>query len=259
MTNLADYMLNVIYRQDQDAPVLIGSSTQPRNFYAIRPRTADGKFFFETWDGEISLDNVNYDRTEISGNFNPARLYQQFGTNAEFRQLVADRVYKFFFNGGALTPQATAARYQNLVNQINVSIVGESARWGDAQAPSQPAMRDTDWLTEINGLFNNYFPQRAASSSISSRRISPFSIPCRPSRKSTMSSGMAAPSPPAQSQPFRSQRAGWNHLLHHRRLRPAPGRRCDFAQCHPLRWRIPDKPEPDRQHAHQERHDLVPH
>jgi len=162
VTNLADYMLSIIYRGDQDAPTLIGNGIQPRNFYAVRGRANNGLFQFQTWDGELSLDNLTIDRTETAGNFNPARLYQQLRTNPEFRQLVADRVYKHFFNGGALSPEATKARYQELVNEINVSIVGESARWGDSKR-TLPAMRDTDWLGEVNWLLNTYFPQRTAN------------------------------------------------------------------------------------------------
>ncbi|HEY7115583.1 MAG TPA: lamin tail domain-containing protein [Tepidisphaeraceae bacterium] len=156
--NLIDYMMSIIYRGDQDAPTLIGNGVQPRNFYAIRKR-AGGLFQFQTWDGEISLETTTADRTETAGNFNPARLYQQLRTNAEFRQLVADHVYKDFFNGGPLSEQATADRYRQLMQMIDVSIVGESARWGDAKR-EPAAMRDTDWLTETGWLLNTYFPQR---------------------------------------------------------------------------------------------------
>ncbi|MDB5328393.1 MAG: hypothetical protein JWM57_3962 [Phycisphaerales bacterium] len=158
---LVDYMLGVIYRGDNDAPVLIGSSTSPRNFIALVNRAdPNAKMQFQTQDGEISLDNTGFDRTEVYGNQNPGRLYQQLRTNADFRQLVADEAYRAFNNNGPLTVAANQARYQALMAQINVAIVGESARWGNAKQ-STAGMRDTDWVAETNWIINSYMPVRS--------------------------------------------------------------------------------------------------
>ncbi|MGC4030142.1 MAG: lamin tail domain-containing protein [Tepidisphaeraceae bacterium] len=157
---LVDYMLDVFYRGDNDAPVLIGSMTSPRNFIALVNRAdPNAKMQFQTQDGEISLDTVGYDRTEVYGNQNPGRLYQQLRTNPEFRQLVIDEVQRNFTGNGVLTVAANKARYQALMNQINVAIVGESAHWGNAKQ-STPGMRDTDWVTETNWVLNSYMPLR---------------------------------------------------------------------------------------------------
>ena len=158
--NLIDYMLGIIYRGDTDAPTLIGNGISPRNFYAVRSRLPGGLFQFQTWDGELSMDQLNIDRTETAGNLNPARLYQQLRSNAEFRQLVADRAYQHLFHGGALSVATATQRLQALKAEIDKAIVGESARWGDAKR-EPPGMRDTDWLGEMNWLLNTYLPQRS--------------------------------------------------------------------------------------------------
>lgn len=158
---LADYMLDVFYRGDNDAPVLIGSTTSPRNFIAVHNAgDPNGKFYFETWDGEISFTDVNYDRTEVFGDQNPGRLYQQLRTNPDFRQLMTDEIKRAFAANGPLSASANQARYQSLMNQINVAIVGESARWGNAKQ-TYVATRDVDWVNETNWIVNTYMPQRS--------------------------------------------------------------------------------------------------
>lgn len=162
MKALVGYMLNIFYRGDNDAPILIGSTTSPRNFVAVHNRNdPNGKIIFQTWDGELAMDNLTYDRTEVYGNQNPGRLYQQLRTNAEFRQLVVDEIYRLFYNGGPLSTAAATARFNGLVSEIDVAIVGESARWGDSKR-SNPALRDTDWLGEINWIRNTYLSNRTA-------------------------------------------------------------------------------------------------
>ncbi len=71
----------------------------------------------------------------------------------------ADRIYKRFFNGGVLSPEACAARFSARAEQIDLAIVAESARWGDSKR-SKPRTRDDDWLPDINGMLQNYFPAR---------------------------------------------------------------------------------------------------
>ncbi len=164
MKGLADYILTIFYRGDQDAPVLIGSTTSPRNFYVFRNSKTNGPIEFTTWDGELGLGDVNYNRTGVSGNKNPGVLFQDLKTNPNFAQLFADETYRLFYNNGPLESDSTVDNPKTLYDadaaQINVAIVGESARWGDSQQ-STPLMRDTDWLNEINSLNTAYFPQRS--------------------------------------------------------------------------------------------------
>ena len=162
---LSDYILNVFYRGDQDAPVLIGSTTSPRNFYAFRNSKLNGPVEFTTWDGELGLSDVNFNRTTITGDLNPATVFQALKTNPDFAQLFADETYRYFYNGGVLESDATVDNPRALFDaeaaQINVAIVAESARWGDGQQ-STPLTRDGNWVPVIAALDNNYFPGRSS-------------------------------------------------------------------------------------------------
>ncbi len=107
---------------------------------------------------------MNYNRTTISGNLNPATLFQALKTNSDFAQQVADETYRLFYNNGPLQSNGTIDNpktlYDAQVANINIAIVGESARWGYDQA--SPSMtRDDDWIPVIIDLDNNYFPQRS--------------------------------------------------------------------------------------------------
>lgn len=162
---LVDYMLTLFYTGDEDAPTLIGNGVAPRNFYATRRREPGAGFRFFVWDGELSLDSVTRDRTETAGASNPARLFQQLRTNAQFRLLAADRIHRHFAPGGALAVNATENvprdRYAALTTFIDRAIVAESARWGDAKRTA-PLTRDVEWVAQRDWLLNTFFPQRSS-------------------------------------------------------------------------------------------------
>ena len=73
----------------------------------------------------------------------------------------ADHVHRYFFNGGPLSYPAAAQLYQKRINQIDRTIVGESARWGDNRR-STPYTRE-DWLKTANGKLSSFFPGRSNS------------------------------------------------------------------------------------------------
>ncbi|GAI11770.1 unnamed protein product, partial [marine sediment metagenome] len=45
----------------------------------------------------------------------------------------ADRVNKYFCNGGLLTAAPNIQRWMTRADQIDLAIIAESARWGDAK------------------------------------------------------------------------------------------------------------------------------
>ena len=160
--NLIDYMIAIHYTGNVDAPVLIGSTTSPRNFYASSSRLPGGQFRFFLWDSEHSLSETGVDRTELGvGNADdtPARLYGELRDSAEFRLRFADHVHKFFFNEGVLTPEKSVERWMDIAGEIDRAIVGESARWGDVRRAA-PYTRDVEWLAEQNRLTTQFFPGR---------------------------------------------------------------------------------------------------
>ena len=165
--NLIDYMLLVIYTGNYDGPVWLNDF--PNNFYAIRNRTNRDGFRFLTHDAENSALDLYYDRTgpltvgdpAAGSSFsesNPQYVWQRLLANAEFRVLVADHIQRLFFNGGVLTPAKCAARYAVRTNEIYLAVVGESARWGDAQI--EPPITQADWISSANDQMNDYFPFR---------------------------------------------------------------------------------------------------
>ncbi len=152
---MIDYMMMIYYVGSRDAPMLLGNDYAPRNFYAVRKQEPAGPFMFVPWDTEWALENPNINRINYVGVYNPCYLIDKLKANSDFKMLMADHIFKQFYNEGALTREQTTRRYLNLVNQVYGAIVGESARWGDVKR-SQPYTRDVEWLAEVDRLTNNY-------------------------------------------------------------------------------------------------------
>ncbi|HTK75865.1 MAG TPA: lamin tail domain-containing protein, partial [Gemmataceae bacterium] len=167
----------IYYSGNRDAPLSNFLSNQsPNNFFAVRNRTGNQGFQFFAHDSEHTFLNVGEDRTGPApgqpvgpnngwpltttslSKSNPQWMFQLLLSNPEFKQLVADRAQKLFFDNGPLTPGPVAARMGVRRDQINRAIYGESARWGDSK--HSPAYTHDTWQTEINRVFNSYIPQR---------------------------------------------------------------------------------------------------
>jgi hypothetical protein len=108
----------------------------------------------------------------------------------EYRLQFADRVQRHAFNTGnglggnrprlgALTPDATRRRYEDLAHEIEQAVIGESARWGFARPPivneqingqvwqvyrrrfpQDGPQTQAHWLLERDRLLAEHFPQR---------------------------------------------------------------------------------------------------
>lgn len=146
--NLIDYMIITYYTADADGP---GSRfTRPRvnNYFAIYNReNPDGFKFFEH-DSEHSLDTgnaagANFNLVEpllgdfVGSNpdwFNPHWMHEQLAnSNTVYRERFQDAVYRHLFNDGPLTAENADATLARRAEQIDMAIIAESARWGDAQ------------------------------------------------------------------------------------------------------------------------------
>jgi CotH kinase protein/Lamin Tail Domain/Chitobiase/beta-hexosaminidase C-terminal domain len=174
--NLIDYMLVNFYIGNEDSPLSLPlGDNKSNNWFAIRDRTGDQGFQFFAHDAEQTLfskynvGGLNADRTgpftgSNQNNFlysNPQWLHQDLMANAEYRLRFADRVEKSFFNGGALTTEATVARFNALAAELDQAIVAESARWGDASPgfENNPFTR-ADWQAAVSNIVQNYLPLR---------------------------------------------------------------------------------------------------
>ncbi len=173
VVNFADYMLLHFYADSEDWP-------HHNGYAAANPVSGDGKFRFWCWDQEIVLDKYSWNR--YSDSRGAGAPFQRLRRNEEFRMLFADRAQKHMFNGGALSEQASIARYLRIAGKIDKAIVAESARWGDTQAstpygntPGSSNNIDSDnypptinnpvyftreqhWVVERDNVVNNYIP-----------------------------------------------------------------------------------------------------
>jgi hypothetical protein len=173
--NLIDYMLVIFYAGNFDSPTsAFGSNQSPNNIYCIYNRNGTDGFKFFAHDAEHTLRTtagegpgigLYENRVNISMNvsdfskFHPQWLHYKLASNAEYRMRFADHVYKQFFNKGCLTPAQVKPLFLSRAKEIDMAIIGESARWGDTYAfPSRTKV--DDWLPAINDIVNNYFPVR---------------------------------------------------------------------------------------------------
>ncbi len=159
--SLVDYMILQLYSGTTDWPVSEGQLT---NWWMGRKRVAgdEGRFKFYTWDAEHTQYSVSANRFGASDFGTPPYLFTRLRANADFRNLVGDRLHLHMFNDGALTVEANVARYQEWADKIQQALVGESARWADqksAQANRPHTVRN-EWMTERNWMLGTYFPQR---------------------------------------------------------------------------------------------------
>jgi len=133
--NYIDYLIVNLWGGNWDWPW--------KNWWAGRERSENSTGFkFYCWDYENTIGNnlgrSPLNKNALNNNFSQAGLpHQSLKQNAEYRLFFADRVHKFFFNGGILTPESLIIRYADLAGSVERAIVAESARWGD-QHHNQP-------------------------------------------------------------------------------------------------------------------------
>lgn len=181
--NLIDYMINIIYTGNYDSPVSAwGGNKRPNNFYAItnRERKAEGfKFFIH--DGEHTLmndatagpgiglyenranigDRTGNDRMNVSDftAFHSQWLHYKLSKNEEYRLRFANRAWEHLSGNGIFTPESATERFNRRVEEIELAIIAESARWGDTRT-SQPYTKDNAWLPQLEMVREDYFPVR---------------------------------------------------------------------------------------------------
>ncbi|MBN1852797.1 MAG: lamin tail domain-containing protein [Pirellulales bacterium] len=140
-----------------------------KNWWAGRDRdeTTTTGFQLYNWDYENTMGN-NRDRSpldattldqDFSGSRNAGQPHSNLVPNAEYRILFADRIHQFFFNDGILTPGKLIERYQQIADQVERAMVGESARWGDMHYSTPLTL--AEWTTERDWILNAYLPQRS--------------------------------------------------------------------------------------------------
>lgn len=157
--NYIDYMIANIWGGNWDWP--------NKNFWFGRLRTTNSTGFkFYMWDFENTMGN---DRARSPLNMVSPRSgtenswvgspHYYLKNNLEYRMDFADRVQRFFFNDGVLTPMALTNRYRALADGVEMSIYAETARWGDDNL--NPPQDIDDWRRERDWLMTNYLVLRS--------------------------------------------------------------------------------------------------
>ncbi len=153
MENYIDYMIINIWGGNGDWP--------HRNFWVGRDRTADSEGFkFYCWDYEGTMVTPFAQENKVIADFNTGAGVPHYNLRNlnEYRMLFADRVYKMFFNDGALTRDANIERYTRLADWVEPAIVAESARWGDMH--NNPPIGLNEWVATRDNILQNYLPTR---------------------------------------------------------------------------------------------------
>ncbi len=158
--NFIDYMILYFYGGEVDWP--------QQNWLAARRRQTGSGFMFFAWDGEVFLFYLDINRTGVNNGNSPGQLYANLRYNEKFNMLFGDRAHKLFFNDGFLSPTTGQTRFDELAQQIDQAIIGESARWGDYcrdvysydAGPYHLYTRDDFWIPEITWTNETWFPQR---------------------------------------------------------------------------------------------------
>lgn len=159
-----DYMILNLYAAN-------GDWDRHSNWYAARRHHPPGQFHFFAWDGERTIERLEDNTIAFDDDQSPSRLFHKLRQNAEFRRQFAGRVQRHLSGNGALTPTASAARFQKLADHLDTAIVAESARWGDYRRDAHPYKvgpyalytRDDHWRPEVQRLLKEYFPKRTAA------------------------------------------------------------------------------------------------
>lgn len=184
--NLIDYMLVIFYSGNFDGPMSkFLKNKVPNNFYAIDDRDDKSKgFTFYAHDNEHTLfdephppgtginenrvnigtltDEYKLEIKEFSG-FNPQWLHFKLSDNAEYRKRFADRAYNHFQKEGVFSPDSALARLKPRIEEVDLAVIAESARWGNSKRGSAASYtRNDQWIPEINKLRTRFMPFRPA-------------------------------------------------------------------------------------------------
>jgi hypothetical protein len=148
----ADYMILNFY---------VGMTDWPYGNWYVVGRNADAPegplpARFVVWDAERSLDvrrdtdrqgatiqnrflyNTGYKNDAILNLWHAAR------TNRDFREMFYARIKQHTAAGGPLSVDAALARWNIIIEFVEVAVIGESARWGDSLKPLGESTKTRD-------------------------------------------------------------------------------------------------------------------
>jgi hypothetical protein len=154
-----NHMFTWMWGNHENEMKAVGNTSAPTQFIF---RINDGDGAFTIYDGHLG---EVIDRTDpnATGPHNAAghddmfkNLYNEGDPN--FFLAFADEVHCACFDGGSFTPNVLEDRMDELVAEMELSIIAESARWGDSVDNENP----NKWMTQVNQARLNMLPSRTA-------------------------------------------------------------------------------------------------
>ncbi|MEW6158284.1 MAG: lamin tail domain-containing protein [Verrucomicrobiota bacterium] len=144
----ADYMLMWMFGGAEDEYRCVGP-TVPGSGFKFYLNDADG-YFCGPWYCAAG-DRTGRGAPGRAAGDGPGSLFSMLykEANSDYRTLLADRIYKAFFNGGALSVAQTQQRLSQRCQEIQRAFIAESARWNYLTPAVWASRRDsalTAWL-----------------------------------------------------------------------------------------------------------------
>ncbi|WP_372798699.1 lamin tail domain-containing protein, partial [Pontiella sp.] len=137
-----------------DFMLLWGFGGAENEFRACGPRTAGSgfKFWINDPDGFIS---DRYGVARINTATGPGYIWSGLRSegHVDFKMLLADRIYKNFFNDGAMTGTRCTARLEARMDETRDSFLAECARWSNESGRNY-----SSWESSAEDAYLNYFP-----------------------------------------------------------------------------------------------------
>jgi hypothetical protein len=157
-TNYIDYMILNMWGGNWDWP--------NKNFWFGRDSSTNSTGFkFYTWDFENTMGNnrerspltMEAPRPDIAAAW-VGEPHYYLKNLSEYQLDFADRVQRWFFQDGVLSPASLIERYRQLAAQVESAVLVESARWGDDTTATPRTL--AQWRAERDWILNTYLPQR---------------------------------------------------------------------------------------------------
>ncbi len=132
----SDYLIARLWPNDWDWP--------QNNWSAAAERSDTGIWRFFVWDAEgtfesSQINSIRFAELNSQSNAN-GQLYRALKTNADFRRLFGDRLYKHFYNGGALTADHVRQRFYEMRDQLRGVIPNMSTYIVDTWTPQRQSI-----------------------------------------------------------------------------------------------------------------------
>ncbi len=133
VVSFIDYLIIRLWPNDWDWP--------QNNWSAACERSAAGRWKFFVWDAEgtfvaSQLQVDRFGELNSQGNAN-GYLYRALKANKDFRLLFADRLYRHFFNGGALTLENIRRRFEEMRDELRGVIPSMDSYIVDGWTPNR--------------------------------------------------------------------------------------------------------------------------